>query len=178
MTLPERTWIQVLFLFSFSFISCHHEQQQVVSNDSLKEHMINANKIIVQDESREIEDFISKHPWKMTSTGTGLRYEIYNHGNGKKAGAKKQVTILYSVFLLDGTICYSSDEKNALTITLGQGEETRGLEEGIMLMHAGARARLVVPAHLAYGMRGDGKKIPGGSPLYYDLTLLKVSDSK
>jgi FKBP-type peptidyl-prolyl cis-trans isomerase FkpA len=159
--------------------SCRHEQQQQVSSeDSLKEHLINANKIMVKDESKEIEDFISRHQWKMTSTGTGLRYEIYSHGSGKKAEVKKEVTVAFSVYLLDGTLCYPADEKKPLTIIPGQGEQTRGLEEGIMLMHEGDKARLVVPSHLAFGIQGDGNKIPGRNALYYDVTLLKVNDTE
>jgi FKBP-type peptidyl-prolyl cis-trans isomerase FkpA len=168
----------ILFTVYF-FSSCRHEQQQQVSSeDSLKEHLINANKIMVKDESKEIEDFISRHQWKMTSTGTGLRYEIYNHGSGKKAEEKKEVTVAFSVYLLDGTLCYPADEKKPLTIILGQGEQTRGLEEGIMLMHEGDKARLVVPSHLAFGIQGDGNKIPGRNALYYDVTLLRVNDTE
>ena len=132
---------------------------------------------MVKDESKEIDDFIARHPWKMTSTGTGLRYEIYHHGNGKKAAEKKQVSILFSVYLLDGTRCYSADENKPLTFILGHGEQTHGLEEGIAMMHEGDQARLVVPAHLAYGLQGDGNKIPAKNALYYDVTLLKVNDS-
>ncbi len=170
--------IALLFLLPvFLFLSCHHEQQQqTISQDSLKEHLIGANKIMVKDESKEIEDFIERHPWKMTSTGTGLRVEIYHHGNGKKAEEKKQVSIAFSVYLLDGTLCYPADENKPLTIILGHGEQTRGLEEGVMLMHEGDKARLVVPAHLAFGLQGDDNKIPGKNALYYDVTLLKVND--
>jgi FKBP-type peptidyl-prolyl cis-trans isomerase FkpA len=166
-----------LLLLFFFLASCRNEQQpHVTSEDSLKEHLINANKIMVGDESKEIEEFISRHGWKMTSTGTGLRYEIYEQGKGKKAGEKKELTISFSVYLLDGTLCYPADEK-PLTIILGQGEQTRGLEEGIMLMREGDKARLVVPAHLAFGLQGDEKKIPGKNALYYDVVLLKVRDT-
>ena len=41
-------------------------------------------------------------------------------------------------------------------------------------MKEGDKARFVIPSHLAYGMQGDGNKIPGNSPLYYDVTLLKA----
>lgn len=175
MVLPGRIPYQLFFILCFFLGSCHHDQQQVDSNDSLQEHMINANKIMVKDESAAIEGFISRHAWNMTSTGTGLRYEIYSHGNGKRAGVKNQVSIAYIVFLIDGTLCYKVDERKPMMITLGQGEQIRGLEEGIMLMNEGDHARLVVPAHLAFGKQGDGNKIPGNSALYYDVYLIKVN---
>jgi FKBP-type peptidyl-prolyl cis-trans isomerase len=169
-------FVYCLLFTVYFFSSCHHDrQQQLVSEDSLKEHLINANKIIVKDESKEIDEFIERHQWKMNSTGTGLRYSIYKHGDGKAAGEKKQVTFTCSVYLLDGTLCYTYDAKKPVTIVLGIGAQTRGLEEGIMLMHEGDQARFVVPFHLAYGFQGDGDKVPGQSPLFYDVTLLSVS---
>jgi FKBP-type peptidyl-prolyl cis-trans isomerase len=170
--------LQLLVMFLLAFGSCREpQQQQDVSTDSLKEHLINANKIMVENESKEIDDFISRHSWKMISSGTGLRYCIDQPGKGKMAEEKKTVSISYSVYLTDGTLCYSADDKNPLMLTLGRGEQTRGLEEGILFLHEGGKARLVVPAHLGYGRLGDDKKIPGGSTLYYEVTLLKVNDT-
>ena len=170
------------FLLVGLFIgSCHHEQQQqMVSQDSLKEHLIKANKISIENESKLIDDFISRHQWKMTLTGTGLRYEIYSHenGKGKKAENEKQVTIAYTLYFADGTLCYPADAGKPITFILGHGQQPHGLEEGILFMHEGDRARLVVPAHLGYGMTGDDDKIPGRSILYYEVTLLKVNDTK
>ncbi len=169
----------LMLVVSSCFISCNHQpEQQVVSADSLKEHLINANKIMLKDESKEIDDFISRHQWKMTSTGSGLRYEIYQQGNGKKAEEKEQITIAYTLYLLDGTQCYSISDKKPLTLITGRGEQTHGLEEGVLLMREGDKARLVLPSHLGYGMLGDDDKIPRSSSLYYDVTLLKVNDLK
>ena len=177
MEVTAMNFSRLLLLFSVCFAGCHQESTQVVSDDSIKEHMVNANKIIVQNESKEIDDFIARHSWKMYSTGTGLRYEIYKRGNGKKATPEKQVSVLFHAYLLDGTLCDSTGEK-PMHITLGHGEQVRGLEEGIMLMNEGDQARLIVPAHLGFGVRGNGNNIPGNSSLYYDVTLLKVNESK
>ena len=175
----------IIVLLGICFIcltSCHRDmQQQQVSEDSLKEQMINANKIMVQNESDEIDEFISRHQWKMTMSGTGLRYEIYAHAGSKpakKPGVRSEVSIAYSLYLEDGTLCYSAGEKNPLTFVIGRGEQTHGLEEGLMLMSEGDKARFVLPAHLGYGMLGDGIRIPRKSILYYDVTLLNVNELK
>jgi len=163
-------------MLGISWISCrHHEPQQVAQPDSLNEHLINANKIMLKDERKEIEDFIVRHQWKMETTGTGLHYEIYSHGSGKKAELQKEASIAYTVYLLDGTKCYAADENHPLKISLGHGEQTRGLEEGVLMMREGDHARLVVPSHLGYGRPGDGNLVPGNSALYYDVALLKVT---
>ena len=49
-----------------------------------------------------------------------------------------------------------------------------GLEEGILLMKTGGKAKFILPPHLAYGLPGDGKKIPARAILVYDVELLSI----
>ena len=112
----------------------------------------------------------------MTTNGTGLYYEIYQTGTGKNPIQHQQVSVSYKLFLIDGTLCYTIDEMNPLHFKIGEGTQMRGLEDAMMFMKEGDRARLVIPSHLAFGMNGDGNKIPGGSPLYIDIHLIKVSE--
>ena len=159
--------------------SCNHNSDQSkMSEQEIKERMTNVNRIIVKDESTDIDEFIARHQWKIQSTGTGLRIEVYEKGNGRQPALKDTVSIAYKVYLLDGTLCYSTDEMHPVKFILGTGQQTSGLEEGLQLMREGAKARMVVPAHLAYGMTGDENKIPAGSALYYDVTLVKSGSSK
>jgi FKBP-type peptidyl-prolyl cis-trans isomerase FkpA len=138
-----------------------------------KDHLVDANRAVVQGEAKAIEKFVETHGWKMQKTGTGLRYDIYQSGNGKKADASSVLSIAYKVFLLDGTLCYEADERHPQQLVTGKGQQVNGLEEGLLLMDEGARARFVVPNHLAYGITGDQDKIPPASALYYDVHLLK-----
>jgi FKBP-type peptidyl-prolyl cis-trans isomerase FkpA len=167
--------ILLLLLFSF-FISCgNNRQEKKLSDAEIKDRMANVNKILVRDESKDIDEFIEKHQWKMQTTGTGLRIQIYDKGEGRQPKQQETVAIAYNLYLLDGTECYSADENKPLKFILGRNQQTAGLEEGLMLMHEGERARMVVPSHLAYGIAGDENKIPAGSALYYDVKLLTVN---
>ena len=87
--------------------------------------------------------------------------------------AHDEVQIVCKVFLLDVTLCYETDTTNPVAFKLGEGMQIRGLEEGIMTMIPGESARLIIPNHLAYGLRGDGEKIPPGAALFIDVKLLK-----
>jgi FKBP-type peptidyl-prolyl cis-trans isomerase len=128
----------------------------------------------VHDESKDIDEFIARHQWKMEKTGTGLRYQVYNKTTSRQPVEKDTVAISYKLFLIDGTEVYSAEEPKPLKFILGRGSQPAGLEEGLMMMHEGESARLVVPYHLGYGMAGDENKIPAGASLYYDLKLLSV----
>jgi FKBP-type peptidyl-prolyl cis-trans isomerase len=140
----------------------------------MDENLRKMNREIVEKESKEVDEFISRHSLEPILTGTGLRYQIYVHGKGRKPSLRDVVEINYKVFLLDGTLCYSTDSSGPVKIHLGIGEQVKGLEEGIMSMVAGDRAHLVVPAHLAYGMTGDRIKIPPSSALYFDVELIQI----
>lgn len=166
------------FLFIFILLSCNRSSNPnaigIISPEKIEEGLVTANKKAVKDESVKIESYIKRHNWKMSATGTGLRYMIEQKGNGEKPSLHKQVSIRYSLNLLDGTLCYSTKQNEPLKFTTGQAEVPNGLEECVMLMRAGDKAKIIVPAHLGYGFRGDDNKIPHNATLIYDLELIEV----
>ena len=159
---------------SVCFIACKRKYNDSAPPDEVdKERLLDINRSAVHDEATAIKDFITRHGWKMQMTGTGLHYEIYGHGSGERADATKLLSVAYKVFLLDGTLCYEHDETHPLKLITGRGQQINGLEEGLMLMNEGDRARFVIPNHLAFGITGDQEKIPPASALYYDVHLIK-----
>ena len=111
----------------------------------------------------------------MTKTGSGLRYLIYKKGNGEKAEVGKKVKISYEVRLINGTLIYSSKDTGPKEFIIGKSNAETGLEEALLLMRVGDRAKLIIPSHLAYGLHGDDNKIPKRATLIYDLELLSVN---
>ena len=173
----KKTVVFATFLIlDFAFSSCNHRQaSNVAESGQLKDHLENVNRIMIQRESAVIDSFVFLHKFKMTRTGTGLRYEVYDAGKGNMPSGRDNVSISYKMATLDGEILYEADSLHPLAFRLGEGRQPAGLEEGICLMQKGAKARLVVPSHLAYGTAGDGQKVTGATPLYYDLQLIKIT---
>ena len=129
---------------------------------------------MVAKESEEIENYIKRHKWNMLNTGTGLRYMIYEPGNGEAATTGKIAILKFKVNLLDGTECYSSDKTGPKEFMIGKGGVESGLEEGIKLLKVGDKAKFIFPPHLAHGLTGDDDKIPARATLVYDVELLKL----
>ena len=170
--------MKIIFIFlimGLILFSCKNNvTDKRIDQTDINERLTLMNRKMVENESKKINDFIEAHSFNTTLTGTGLRYQIYKSGKGEKPGINSDVEINYKVFLLDGTLCYSSDSTGPTKIRLGVGDQVRGLEEGILLMLPGDKARLILPSHLAYGMTGDQEKIPPGSALFYEVELLNV----
>ncbi len=138
--------------------------------------LVKYNKELVRDENQEIEDFIARHQWKMEKTATGLRFHIFPAGKGQKAVKGKMVAISYSVSLLNGQEVYSSVSGEPRVFVLGLGRAESGVEEGILMMRKGDRAKFIVPSHLAFGLLGDLNNIPVRAALVYEIELLKISE--
>jgi FKBP-type peptidyl-prolyl cis-trans isomerase FkpA len=163
-----------LFLVVFLLSSCSGNSQDKKNDSLMNERIMQMNKAHLASESKRIDEFILTKKFNMQRSGTGLRYEIYQHGKGEKPAAHNTVEVKYKIFLLDGTLCYSSDSSGNAKFRLGEGQQVRGLEEGIMMMQTGDKARFVLPSHLAYGLSGDSKKIPPAQPVYFEIELINV----
>jgi len=166
----------LLILLTGVLFSCGHPEQseKKLNPKNAEESLVKANKSLVKTEDQQIEDFIERYGWKMKETGTGLRYMIYKEGSGIKADKGKKVTLKYSSGFLSGDPCYTSDELGNKEFIVGQGGVEPGLEEGILFLKKGDRAKFILPSHLAFGLVGDGNKIPAKATLVYDVELLEL----
>lgn len=113
------------------------------------------------------------------TTESGLKYIVIEEGEGVKAASGKAVEVHYTGYLLDGKKFDSSLDRNEpIMFVLGAGQVIKGWDEGIALMNAGDRMRLIIPSGLAYGEKGAGDIIPPDATLIFDVELVSVSDPK
>ncbi len=171
------TYVILVIAFLFFFLSCDNmesEKKEMSATTEIKESLLDANKKAVKTEEQQINDFLSRYKWNVTQTGSGLKYLIYENGNGEKAVEGNVVTFEYTVSLLNGIKVYTSQQDGPKEFLVGKGGVESGLEEGILLLREGDRAKLILPSHLAYGLAGDQDRIPPKTTIIYDIHLLKV----
>jgi FKBP-type peptidyl-prolyl cis-trans isomerase FkpA len=155
--------------------STNDQPHNTVTDQQLKEPLINANKTIIELESSRIDRYVERRKWKVITSGTGLRYFIYEKGTGALAEDGMRAKVHYEVKLLDGTLCYTSDGGSPKEFLIGRDQVESGIHEGITYMHVGDRAKFILPSHLAHGLTGDQHKIPPRSILVVDLHLLALN---
>jgi len=110
---------------------------------------------------------------EVTTTRSGLQYEVLKEGNGKHPKATDKVRCHYEGTLIDGTVFDSSYKRNEPAV-FGLNQVITGWTEGVQLMGEGAKYRFYIPYLLAYGEAGAGASIPPYSTLIFDVELLEV----
>lgn len=122
---------------------------------------------------------------RATTTASGLRYALRLPGAGPLPTPGSRVTVHYTGFLAaDGAIFDTSVQQGGpLKVRVGQREVIKGFDEALLLLPAGSRARVWIPARLAYGAKGrpdpdddTGRRylIPPNADLIFELEVLKV----
>lgn len=108
----------------------------------------------------------------VTTTESGLQYEVLEQGTGPQPEATDRVQVHYRGMLVDGTEFESSYEREPVVFPLNQ--VIAGWTEGVQLMSVGSKYRFVIPPELAYGEdRGPGGP---GSTLIFEVELLDIVD--
>ncbi len=170
-------WLVITALVSTIF-SCDTRptEQPLPPPAEFREPLLEANRHLVETEAQDIEAYIARHRLELDETGSGLRYSIYEQGEGLQAKTGLVVRVQYTLKLLNGKTCYTSKDRGPMEFLVGRGGVESGLEEAILLMREGDRGRFILPSHLAHGLPGDGDCIPRKAVVVYDLKLLAVLD--
>lgn len=162
-------------LFAFS---CENEEKNArklkISKADIEESIEEINKENIEIEDRQIDDYLERRSWEFNQTKTGLRYNIYSEGYGISPEKGDVVVLEYSVSLIRGEEIYNSENDGNKIFKIGKSDEPSGLHEAALLLKTGAKAKVILPSYLGYGVTGDDAEIPMNATLIYDLHLIEV----
>jgi len=109
----------------------------------------------------------------VTTTASGLQYEVIKAGTGPKPKETDMVRVNYEGRLIDGTVFDSTAKHNNQPAEFPLNQVIPGWKEGIQLMPVGSKFRLTIPAELGYGDRGSNGIGPD-EVLIFDVELLAI----
>lgn len=158
-----------------AFISCGEKPQkqaETLSKSEMKSSMEKANRYLLNEEETDIENYIKRHGLAMTSTGTGMRYQILKQGSEQKIGKGERVTLEYELHSIAGDLIYSSKNEGVKDFVVGEGAVESGLDEAMTYLHRGDVAKLIIPFHLGFGLHGDDNRIPEYATLVYTIKII------
>lgn len=108
----------------------------------------------------------------VTTTASGLQYEVLASGGGPSPKPTDTVTAHYHGTLIDGTVFDSSLERDAPFETKVNGV-IQGWQEALQLMGVGDKWKVYIPSELAYGEREVGVIGPHET-LIFEMELLSI----
>ena len=170
----SRILLFLLFVPFLTLISCAGKSGQ--TDKPVKPgtgEMADLNAFLVQKDRERIENYIQRKNLQMSETETGLWYSVVKEGTGDCLTDNDRIILEYECSLLDGTICYSSDESGPKEIIVGKTKIEQGLDQGLRMLKQGAEAVFIIPPFLGYGFVGDGVRIPPRSIIVYHIKILK-----
>jgi FKBP-type peptidyl-prolyl cis-trans isomerase len=165
----------LIILLLFSVFSCEEKPQHQpvpISKSEMKNSMETANRYLLNEEEEDIANYIKRHGLEMTSTGTGLRYQILKQGSENRIEKGEKVTLEYEIGSIAGDLFYSSENDGLKSFVVGDGGVESGLDEAVTYLHRGDVAKLIIPFHLAYGLHGDDNRIPEYATLVYTIKII------
>lgn len=170
----------------------------------LKEELGDGKKLVDEDQAREImasfmeklqakamadqmakarknaeegQKFLAENAKKegVTTTASGLQYQVLTEGKGGKPGEKSVVKVKYKGELLDGTEFDSTEKHGGEPAQMPLDRVIAGWAEGIRLMPVGSTYKFWIPANLGYGeMPPPGAPIPPNATLVFEVELLEI----
>jgi FKBP-type peptidyl-prolyl cis-trans isomerase FklB len=103
----------------------------------------------------------------------GLQYLVLKEGSGNQPNITDTVRAHYKGTLLDGKE-FDNSFKRGQPFSAPLRSLIKGWQIALPLMKEGSHWRLWIPSDLAYGDRGAGSDIPGGSTLVFEIELLNI----
>jgi hypothetical protein len=121
----------------------------------------------------KLPKFRALDPEKIQTTQSGLKYEVLEQGSGKVPAATDTVSVLYTGWLLDGTM-FDSAHARGMPSEFPLDRVIKGWTEGLQLMQPGSKFLFEIPSELAYGARGSPPRIGQNETLVFLIELLAV----
>ncbi len=115
--------------------------------------------------------FIMKKWPNLTTTRSGLMYEVLEKGSGQSPPPGATVSVNYTGMFLDGKV-FDSTQARGTPAVMRVDRVIKGWSEALLAMNRGERRILVIPPELAYGERGYPGVIPANAFLVFDVQLI------
>jgi len=109
----------------------------------------------------------------VTTTASGLQYEVLKQGTGPKPKETDTVKVDYVGTFIDGKE-FDSSVKTGKPAVFPVGMVIPGWVEGIQLMNVGSKYKFYIPSALAYGDQGSQGAIAPNTMLIFEVELIDI----
>lgn len=110
----------------------------------------------------------------VTTTASGVQYEVLRQGDGPMPDVSQRVTVHYRGQTTSGEV-FDESYEGGEPRTFGVTEVINGLSEGLQLMPVGSHYKFYIPGPLAYGPNPPpGSPIGPNDVLVFEIELIEI----
>lgn len=146
-------------------------QHRQLSEEQVKEQLLQYNRSRVTQEDSLIDRYVRKHKLNFVTSNTGLRYELEPNDSFVPLKTEDLVAVRYRMHLMDSTLCYDNFGGEPLRFVVNGSDVASGFHELVQLTGRGGAARSIWPARLGYGVAGDLDCVPLEAVLLVDIEV-------
>ncbi len=165
----EALAMAIQHLFDDSTLEFDPQEANLIINDYFAQIHFGEN-------LEEGEEFLAENRLReeVTTTESGIQYEVIEMGDGPKPSSDDEVLVHYEGTLIDGTVFDSSYERDEpAQFVLSQ--VIPGWTEVMQLMPVGSKWKVYIPQELAYGANPrQGGAIEPYMMLIFEIELLDI----
>jgi len=162
--------------------------KKIITNEERTQMIQTQYMAQLETDKKLIIDYLAAHKISASTTQSGLFYVIDESYQGVAIVPNKKVKVHYIGKLLNGNIFDTSLEKVAkdnnvynpkrkyetIELEVAKRQVIAGLDEGLLLLKKGEKARFFIPSGLAYGETNQGDIIPANSILLFEVEVVDV----
>lgn len=169
--------IGLLLLIFMTILSCKQQQARMPisrSSGTFMKESIERNKKLNAGEESKIDSIVKSNPkiqYITSKKGYWYHYEIKNERDTLRPKKGDIAQFDYEIKDFKGNVVYSEVELRPQTYKVDKQNIIMGLRDGIKLMRKNEKVTFLFPSHMAYGYRGDTKRIGSNQPLICTVTL-------
>lgn len=128
--------------------------------------------------NQEILSYLADNKIDVKPNESGLVYIQISDGVGKTPKLGDKVAFHYKGYYLNGDVFDSSyGKKYPLIVELGNEMVISGLEEALLLMNKGSKAKVVIPFYLAYDDM-ENAPVPPYTNLVFEIEMIDFTAVK
>ncbi len=172
--LPKITMLFVVFI---TFLSCKQQQARMPvsrSSGTFMKESAERNKKLVAGEEGKIDSIIKSNPkvqYIASKKGYWYHYVVRNERDTLRPKKGDVAQFDYEIMDLKGNVVYSEVELRPQTYIVDKQNIMMGLRDGIKLMRKNEKVSFLFPSHMAFGYRGDTKRIKTNQPIIVTVVL-------
>ena len=148
------------------------QDEYVEAENLMKQELERQYEQLKEQEALLLQEYLKQNKITQRPTASGLIFIPVSPGKGPKLMAGQTIRCHLTGKLIDGQEFESTLGRDPEVITVGSPELIDGLNEALLMMSPGGKAKVILPSSIGFGESDISSPIPPFSTLIFELNVL------